>query len=169
MKYFSGFSLCNEERLFSDYLVNGDLVVSGFSYGAQKAFEYVYHAQERVDRLILLSPAFFQNQKASFIRTQLRYFEVGKEAYVKQFLLNAASPSSLDLASFLEVGSREELESLLTYRWDEEKIKKVLERGTVIEVFLGGKDRIIDAQEAFDFFGPLTTTYFIKDAGHILH
>ena len=169
MKYFSGFSLRKEERLFSEYLVEGDLVVSGFSYGAQKAFEYVYHAQERVDRLILLSPAFFQNQKASFIRTQLRYFEAGKEAYVEQFLLNAASPASLDLASFLEVGSREELESLLTYRWDEEKIKKVLERGTVIEVFLGGKDRIIDAQDAFDFFGPLTTTYFIKDAGHILH
>jgi pimeloyl-ACP methyl ester carboxylesterase len=168
MKYFNGFSLCNEETLFSEYLVKGDLVVSGFSYGAQKAFEYVSHTQKRVDRLILLSPAFFQNQKASFIRTQLRYFEAGREAYVKQFLLNAASPSSLDLASFLSEGSKEELEALLTYRWDAEKIKQVIGRGTVIEVFLGGKDKIIDAEKAFEFFAPLTTTYFIKNAGHIL-
>ena len=41
--------------------------VAGFSYGAQQAFEYVYHATERIDRLILLSPAFFQTQKPSFV------------------------------------------------------------------------------------------------------
>lgn len=168
MKYFNGFSLQNEKELFTSYLIKSDYCVAGFSYGAQQAFEYVYHATERIDRLILLSPAFFQTQKPSFARTQLRYFEAGQEAYVKQFLSNAAYPSSFNLSEYLKVGTKEELEALLGYEWDKEKIQEVLDRGITIEVFLGENDKIIDAQEAFDFFRPLTTTYFMKRVGHIL-
>jgi pimeloyl-ACP methyl ester carboxylesterase len=168
MKYFNGFSLQNEKELFTPYLINSDYCVAGFSYGAQQAFEYVYHANERIDRLILLSPAFFQTQKSSFIRTQLRYFEAGQEAYVKQFLANVSYPSSLDLSKYLKIGTKEELEALLSYTWDNEKIQEVLDRGTTIEVFFGQDDKIIDAQQAFDFFAPLTTTYFMKSVGHVL-
>ncbi|PHS39612.1 MAG: hypothetical protein COB07_06070 [Sulfurovum sp.] len=168
MKYFNGFSLQGEKKEFSSYLIESDYCVAGFSYGAQQALEYVYNSKVRIDRLILLSPAFFQTQKLSFIRTQLRYFEAGKEAYVKQFLSNAAYPSSTDLSDYLSLGTKEELEALLTYTWDKEKIKEILDRGTTIEVFLGKVDKIIDAQVAFDFFAPLTATYFIKDAGHLL-
>jgi pimeloyl-ACP methyl ester carboxylesterase len=168
MKYFNGFSLQNEEELFASYLVNSNYCVAGFSYGAQQAFEYAYHAKERIDRLILLSPAFFQTQKPSFTRTQLRYFEAGQEAYVKQFLANVTYPSSLDLSSYLKVGAKEELEALLSYTWDNKKIQEVLDRGITIEVFLGKDDKIIDAQKAFDFFAPLTTTYFMKSVGHVL-
>ena len=168
MLYFNGFSLQKEENVFDEYLIQSDLAVAGFSYGSEKAFEYVYHSKERIDRLILLSPAFFQTQKNSFIRTQLRYFEAGKESYVKQFLANVAYPSDLDLCNYLKVGNKEELESLLTYVWDEKKIQEVLDRGTTIEVFLGKEDKIIDAQAAFDFFSPLTTTYFMKSVGHLL-
>ncbi len=168
MKYFNGFSLQNEEGLFSEYLIQSELCVTGFSYGAQKAFEHVYESKERIDRLILLSPAFFQTQKPSFIRTQLRYFEAGKETYIKQFLANITDPLSLDLSNYLKVGSKEELEALLTYTWDKQKIQAVLDRGTTIEVFLGKDDKIIDAQAAFDFFELLVTIYFIKDVGHVL-
>lgn len=168
VQYFNGFSLQNEEKLFTEYLVSGDLYVTGFSYGAQQAFEYAYHAKERIDRLILLSPAFFQIQKPSFIRTQLRYFEAGQEAYVKQFLANATHPSNLDLSNYLEVGTREELETLLTYIWDKKKLQELLDRGTAIEIFLGNDDKIIDTQVAFEFFSPLATTYLIKGVGHML-
>jgi len=168
VRYFNGFSLQNEENFFSEYLIESDLCVAGFSYGAQQAFEYAYHSKERIDRLILLSPAFFQTQKPSFIRTQLRYFEAGQEAYVKQFIANVAYPSKIDLSSYLKVGTKEELEALLTYKWDTDKINEVLDRGTTIEVFLGKDDKIIDAQAAFELFSPLTTTYFIKDVGHLL-
>jgi len=168
MLYFNGFSLQNEEDIFEEYVIESDLNVAGFSYGAQKAFEYVYNSKERIDRLVLLSPAFFQTQKQSFVRTQLRYFEAGQEAYVKQFLANVTYPSNLDLSNYLKVGTKEELESLLTYKWDEKKIEEVLDRGTTIEVFLGKDDKIIDVQAAFDFFAPLTTTYFIKSVGHLL-
>jgi hypothetical protein len=168
VRYFNGFSLQNEEQFFSEYLIDGDLAVAGFSYGAQKAFESVYNSSERVERLILLSPAFFQTQKLSFTRTQLRYFQSGQEAYVKQFLENVSNPSSIDLSAHLKVGTDEELEALLTYQWDAEKIKEVIDGGTTIEVFLGSEDKIIDADAAFEFFADCTTTYFIKGVGHLL-
>lgn len=168
MLYFNGFSLQGEEELFTEYLIDSELCVSGFSFGAQKAFEYACHHTQRVDRLILFSPAFFQTEKKSFVRTQLRYFEAGEEAYVEQFLKNISSPSKTDLSSYLNTGTKEDLERLLTYIWDENKIKELLERGTVIEVFLGENDKIINVQEALDFFTPLTTTYYLKGAGHCL-
>ena len=169
LRYFNGFSLRGEERLFSPYLIESELCVAGFSYGAQQALEYVLHTKERVDRLILLSPAFFQTQKPSFIRALLRYFDAGKDAYVSQFLQNVVYPSSVDLSAYLRIGKKSELEALLGYVWEAEKIRAVQERGTVIEVFLGGRDRIIDAAAAHDFFAPLCVTYYIKEAGHLLH
>ncbi|AKF24898.1 hypothetical protein YH65_05465 [Sulfurovum lithotrophicum] len=168
MRYFNGFSLKGEEHFFDDWLPDSDLCVAGFSYGAQQALEYVYTASKRVDRLILLSPAFFQMQKSSFIRAQLRYFEADKSAYTTQFLQNAAYPSAVDLNSFLHTGTQEELEALLTYRWEKEKIEEILKRGTQIEVFLGSDDKIIDAEKAFAFFSDITTCYRLKGAGHLL-
>ena len=157
-----------EEGFFEEWLIKSEMCVAGFSYGAQQALEYVLQTDRRVDRLILLSPAFFQNQKPAFVRAQLRYFEADKDAYVSQFLKNVAYPSREDMTPFLKVGSSSALEALLGYVWDAEKIRTIQQRGTVIEVFLGGKDKIIDAKAALDFFAPLTTTYYIKDAGHLL-
>lgn len=168
MKYFNGFSLQNEEHFFKEYLVDGDYVVAGFSYGTQKAFEYVYNSTKRVDRLILLSPAFFQNQKSSFIRTQLRYFKSNQESYREQFLKNVASPSNVTLMDNLTDGIYEELEELLTYVWDREKILELKKRGVIIEVFLGGEDKIVSSKDSFDFFSEITTTYFFKNYGHLL-
>ncbi len=168
VKYFNGFSLEAEEDIFSEYCIQSDLSVVGFSYGAQKALEYAYQSDHRIDRLILLSPAFFQNQKQSFVRTQLRYFKSAQESYVKQFLENVSYPSIVDLTAYLSIGTSAELEALLTYKWDKEKIQKILNRGTTIEVFLGSEDKIINAKDAFEFFSPLATTYFIKGVGHLL-
>ena len=169
MRYFNGFSLQHEERFFDAFFIESEHCVSGFSYGAQQAFEYVYNSKKRIDRLILLSPAFFQTEKSSFLRTQLRYFEASNEAYVAQFLQNVAHPSSIDLSNYIDLANKKALESLLTYLWDEAKIREVLSRGTVIEVFLGENDKIIDSQKAFNFFTPLATTYFIKNTGHLLN
>jgi len=168
MKYFNGFSLEHEEVLFNDYLPETDYTVAGFSYGAQKAFDYVYESQTRVDRLILLSPAFFQTQKPSFVRTQLRYFEAGKDAYVKQFLENVSYPSKFSLDTYLNVGTEEDLKTLLSYTWDSSRFKEILSRGTKIEVFIGLEDKIINSNEAIDFFKDISTLYTIKKSGHLL-
>ena len=168
MKYFNGFSLQGEEIFFSKYIVESELCVVGFSYGAQKAFEEVYNSKERIDRLILLSPAFFQNKKPSFIRTQLRYFDLGQEDYVKNFLENVSYPSSIDLNKYLCLGSKKELEELLNYKWDISKLEELSKRGVSIEVFLGSSDKIIDTEVAKEFFSSICTTYFVKNVGHLL-
>lgn len=157
-----------EERFFASFLDKSDFTLAGFSYGAQVAFETVYQSQERVEKLILLSPAFFQTEKKSFVRAQLRYFDENRDVYLQHFLNNVAYPSKADLSSCLFAGKREDLEALLTYRWEEKKIIEVLERGTEIEVYLGGKDKIIQSDQAFSFFSELTATYLIKDGGHLL-
>lgn len=167
VNYFNGFSLLNEEELFSDLTIKSDYCVAGFSYGAQKAFEYVFESKKYIDRLILISPAFFQTQSSAFVRTQLRYFNADQESYVKTFLQNVAYPSHMNLSQYLHLGSHDELEALLTYKWDEDKIRQVLDRGVKIEVFLGAKDKIINAQDALAFFDPIVTTYFNKETGHI--
>ena len=168
MTYFHGFSLQSEEVLFKDYLSSSTHCVAGFSYGAQQALEYAYHSDQRIDKLILLSPAFFQDQKPSFVRTQLRYFKADKDAYIKQFLDNVTYPSKETLDNHLNVGNVDELEALLTYTWDADKIKTLLKRGVVIEVFFGTEDKIIDFTSALDFFKPLCTTYTLKNMGHLL-
>ena len=168
MKYFNGFSLRGEEELFSDFVSREDFTLVGFSYGAQLAFEEAYRSRKRVEKLILLSPAFFQTEKKSFVRLQLRFFEQDKDAYIHQFLANVAYPSEIDPTGYLDAGSSAELEALLTYRWEERKIIELLERGTQIEVYLGGRDKIIKSDDAFEFFSTLTVTYLIKDAGHLL-
>jgi pimeloyl-ACP methyl ester carboxylesterase len=168
MRYFNGFFLKNEEIFFQDYIIDSDYCVAGFSYGAQRAFEFVYNSPNRVDRLILLSPAFFQDHKKSFIRTQLRYYKSNSQAYIEEFIKNVIYPSNIELEGYLEMGKYKDLEALLLYYWDTQRILEVIDRGVTIEVFIGGKDKIVNPQKSFEFFSKLTTTYLIKDAGHLL-
>ncbi len=168
MKFFSGFSLANEDKLFKDYIINSDFSVVGFSYGAIKAFEYAYNTRDRVDRLILLSPAFFQNQPKNYARRQLRYFQNSPQEYTKQFLLNVAYPNNINLNQYLKEGSVDELKELLEYQWDKDRIKTLQEKGIIIEIFLGSDDKIIDTKSIFNFFSKIITTYMIKNTGHLL-
>lgn len=168
MVYFNGFALKEEEIFFKDKIPESDFCVAGFSYGAQRAFEYAYTSTKRIDRLILLSPAFFQNHKTSFIRTQLRYYKANEQAYTQQFLENVAYPSTTDLSNYLTKGSIDELEALLSYVWEREKILELIERGISIEIFMGAEDKIVDSKKSFEFFSELTTVYLFKEKGHLL-
>ncbi len=168
MIYFSGFSLSGENEIFQDFLVDTEFSVAGFSYGAIKAFEYALDNYRRVDRLTLLSPAFFQDKNEAFKRAQLRYFKLNRELYIKNFLENIAYPSKVDLTQYLDIGTYSQLESLLNYRWDIEKLKKLKSRGVIVEIFLGKSDKIIDSKKALNLFSKITTTYYINGRGHIL-
>jgi hypothetical protein len=166
--YFSGFCLKNEKELFCDYLVENDFTISGFSYGAIKAFEEALNCDNRVDLLQLFSPAFFQTQNDKFVRMQLMFFKKDSKSYCENFLRNIAYPSNIDVSKYLNEGTYEELQTLLTYKWDEEKLNKLLDKGTKIEVYLGESDKIIDSSKAYEFFKNFSTVYFIKNHGHIL-
>ena len=167
-KYFSGFCFFEESELFQDYIIQNDFTVSGFSYGAIKAFEEVLNSNNRVDKLQLFSPAFFQTQNEKFKRTQIMYFKKDANAYCQTFLSNVLSPLDLDISKYFKLGSIEELQELLYYEWSEEKLQKLVEKGVKIEVYLGGNDKIIDASKAQEFFKEFATVYYIKEKGHLL-
>ncbi len=167
-KYFSGFSLKGEEKLFEQYLIENDFTVSGFSYGAIKAFEYVLESEKRVDTLQLFSPAFFQTQDTKFKRMQLMYFKKDAKSYCENFLKNIAYPLDTDTNKYFIEGNIEELDTLLNYIWEEEKLQKIIDKGVRVEIYLGGKDKIIDSSAALEFFRKFGTVYFIKEKGHIL-
>ncbi len=167
-KYFSGFCFFEESELFQDYIIQNDFTVSGFSYGAIKAFEEVLNSNNRVDKLQLFSPAFFQTQNEKFKRTQIMYFKKDANAYCQTFLSNVLSTLDLDISKYFKLGSIEELQELLYYEWSEEKLQKLIEKGVKIEVYLGGNDKIIDASKAQEFFKEFATVYYIKEKGHLL-
>ena len=167
-KYFSGFCFTNESELFSEYLEANDFTVCGFSFGAIKAFEEALNSTKRVDKLQLFSPAFFQNYDDKFKRTQLMYFKKDANAYCQSFLENVIFPINLDTSKYFKLGTIKELEELLYYEWKEEKLQKLLDKGTIIEVYLGGVDKIIDASKAKEFFKNFATVYYIKEKGHLL-
>lgn len=167
-RYFSGFCFKNDSELFSEYLIQNDFTVSGFSYGAIKAFEEVLNSKQRVDKLQLFSPAFFQTQDKKYKRMQLMFFKKDSDSYCKNFLKNVVNPTNTNIDKYFSMGTYEELEELLNYEWSEEKLQELVNRGTKIEVYLGSEDKIIDPLKAKEFFLNYSTTYYIKKKGHIL-
>ncbi len=168
MRFFSGFSLKGEAALFEAYLRESDYTVTGFSRGAISALEYCLKTHVRIDRLQLLSPAYFMNRDDAFKASQLAYYHKNRRLYLREFLKNIAYPTKKDLSAYLVAEDEKALYELLYYQWDEKKLGMLKERGIVIEVYLGGKDKIIDAEAAMAFFKPYATCYFIKEGGHIL-
>lgn len=172
MTYFSGFGLRGEAPLFHSILApyaHNPYAVAGFSYGAQKALEYVYASSKRVDTLLLLSPAWFLDRDEAFINAQIDALKANKTAYFRAFLRQAVFPcASQRLASYFTGATERQLRELLAYTWPKKKLSALCERGVRVVVYLGGKDRIINAYGAHDFFKAFAESRLIKEAGHIL-
>lgn len=166
--FFSGFCFSNECELFLDYLEEGEFIISGFSYGAIKAFKTILSSDKRVDKLQLFSPAFFQNKDEKFKRMQLIYFEKNEEPYIKAFLGNVNFAFKKDVSKYYKKGTIEELEELLYFVWQKDDLQKLVDKGVKIEVFLGEKDKIINSLEAKEFFKEFATVYYFKEKGHLL-
>ncbi len=165
--YFSGFSLEGEKELFKEYIIENDFSVSGFSYGAQKAFEYTLKTDKRVDLLQLFSPAFFQDKDKKYKRMQLMFFKKNSSQYCDNFLTNCGFHK--DIASkYFHEGNFEELDELLHYIWDTNKLQQLIDKNIRIEIYLGSEDKIIDSKEALEFFKKFGEVYYIKNKGHIL-
>jgi len=165
MKYFSGFCLCEERELFKYYLENKDFVVAGFSKGAQDAVEYVLNTTNRIDKLQLISPAFFDYDER-IINLNIAAFKKDKNRYIKNFLTKAGiSEWRIENREFKICDcSVEDLEKLLRFDW--RKIEKI--KNIKIEVFLGENDKIINIKKAYEFFTKFADVYFIKKANHFL-
>ena len=170
MKFYSGFSLQNESCLFDTFIKKSDYNVCGFSYGAIKAFEYVKEqlaCGKRVDTLQLFCPAFFQTKSQSFKKLQLRSFDKNKNIYIDRFIDSCFSPHVRKTVEY-SVATYDGLEELLFFEWSLPELQNLVDIGIKIEVYLGGKDKIIDVDGARDFFKNVATLTYIKDANHFL-
>ncbi len=170
MKFYSGFALEKDDVFFEDLIQESPFFIYGFSYGAIKAYLHVKKAMEegkRVDRLVLFSPAFFQTKSEKFKRLQKMAYRKNKEQYLQNFLYSCFAPYTLKEIT-LKNSSLEELEELLEYKWDINGFQKLKNQGVAIEVYLGGKDNVIDVDGAYEFFTQIADVTYIKKANHFL-
>ena len=164
MRFYSGFCFWGEKELFKDYLEEG-FVVAGFSYGAQKALIDAVHTTKRVDKLQLLSPAFFP-KNPKFTKLQIDAYKKDKNSYIKKFIENVKYPKDIDIEKYLDKTELFELEEMFEFNWG--LIEYAKKKNIDIEVFIGEKDKIIDTKNAVQFFKNYAKVYFIKDVGHLL-
>jgi hypothetical protein len=170
MKFFSGFSLKNESHFFDEFLYDNDFSVAGFSYGAIKAFEYTQQELQkgrRIDTLQLFSPAFFQSKDKKFKRLQLMSYKRSSKDYLELFLQSSFAPHPIKEHQN-QKSTIDELHELLEYQWDAAKLQSLNKQGVNIEVYLGGEDKIIDANAAKELFLNVATVTYIKNANHFL-
>ena len=167
MQFYHGFALKGEAHFFKEQIDHGSYVVSGFSYGAIKAFQQVLSSKTRVDKLQLLSPAFFQNRSDKYRRLQMMGYKKNSALYIEKFLENCFLPYEQKEIT-LGKHSAQALEELLYFEWNITDLQKLLERGTEIEVYLGGDDKISDISAAYTFFLPFATVTLLKRTNHFL-
>jgi glycosyltransferase involved in cell wall biosynthesis len=171
MQFYSGFSFCDESSLFQEYLDTSDLSIAGFSYGAIAAF---LKAQEnlknniRVDKLQLFSPAFFQTKNEKFKKLQLMGYRRSSQNYLEEFRKLCYQPYKEKKILKTTPTKLEELEELLFFQWRAQDIQQLVDRGVNVEVYLGGRDHIIDVEAARVFFKERATLIYIKNANHML-
>ena len=122
---------------------------------------------ERVDRLVLLSPAFFQTRSEAFKKLQLRSFKKDPTNYVKNFLKSCFAPYEQQNVMIKEE-KIEDLQKLLYFEWSADELLWLKEQGVRVEVYLGGEDRIIDVEGAYEFFKDVADVTLFKEANHFL-
>ena len=101
--YFSGFCFSQERELFEEYLIKNDFTLCGFSFGAIKAFEEALSTNQRVDKIQLFSPAFFQNYDDKFKKKQPMYFKKDANLYSQSFLENVIFPKQIDISKYFKL------------------------------------------------------------------
>ena len=90
-----------------------------------------------------------------------------KDVYLERFIDSCFSPyQGKDVER--EESDISQLEELLNYEWNLEKLKELESRGVKIEVYLGEKDVVIDVLSAKAFFLQMSTVTYVKNANHFL-
>ena len=178
MKFFGGFGFKDDVQILTPilhdlgYLEGNPYNICGFSYGAQKAVDYAVDSLKngsRINCVILLSPAFFNDKSDDFVAQQLQNFAKNRTIYMKAFYKNIGV-SADDETYLREVETLDSriLEKCLRYKFKGADLEALSARGVEIVVLLGGVDKIINANVANEFFSKYGVVYFIKNANHLL-
>ncbi len=167
MRFYSGFLLRDEQEFFRPWLKERTVTLAGFSYGAILAFEEALRSKRRIDTLQLFSPAFFLDKSAAFKRLQLSAFQKDPAAYREAFLRSCFAPYAPQPVSLKDDGI-EDLRKLLYFAWPETELRSLTDRGIRIEVYLGERDAVIDAEAAREYFLSFATVHSFKKRNHFL-
>lgn len=179
LKFFGGFGFKDEVRIFEKilrdlgYFRANPYNICGFSYGAQKAVRFALESLKsnvRVNRVLLLSPAFFNDKDFAFKDAQIRAFAKNKALYMKAFYKNIGlkKGDEIYLREIEGLDSRI-LEQCLRYEFKGDDLVFLRSKGVEIVVILGQNDRIIDSLKANDFFAQYGIVYLLKNANHLLN
>ena len=172
MRFFGGFGFNDDPGLFSETLDSlglsncGAYDVLGFSFGAQKALSFALDSPLRINRLILLSAAFFNDRDSHFAPAQLALFRRGKMGYMRQFLKKIGYAPEME--DFLGKANERDLAELLAFRFSAEDLAALRARGVLVLAIFGAADKIINVAHAAAFFAPFGIVYTIKNANHLL-
>ncbi|RDU62438.1 pimelyl-ACP methyl ester esterase BioV [Helicobacter sp. MIT 14-3879] len=168
MRFFSGFGFENDYEIFSDILekYKGNYNIAGFSYGAQNALEFSLKNNTRINRLILLSPAFFNDIDDWFIHKQLGLFAKNSKVYMKYFLKNIGFENKF--INYLKTPDAKDLKLLLKYRFNSNSMYFLKSRGIKFDIYIGSNDKIINVNNACEFFARFGIVYLLKNANHLL-
>lgn len=165
MIFYSGFGFTDESKLF-DFLTPDQFTIAGFSMGAIKAYEEAFATQKRVENLVLISPAFFEIKDEKFKKLQLISYKKDRDRYLENFYKSCGLTA--DQGIYKNTTNYDDLEFLLNYKWDKNRLKKLSDQGTKITIYLGGKDSIIDSHKALEFFKDFGYVYFYKNHNHLI-
>lgn len=179
MKFFGGFGFKDEVRIFEKilrdlgYFSANPYNICGFSYGAQKAVRFALDSlknDRRINRVILLSPAFFNDKDFAFKDAQIRAFAKNKALYMKAFYKNIGLKKGDEIyLREIELLDSRILEQCLRYEFKGDDLIFLSSKGVEIVAILGQNDRIIDSLKANDFFSEFGIVYLIKNANHLLN
>ncbi|CCB79394.1 hypothetical protein HBZC1_04080 [Helicobacter bizzozeronii CIII-1] len=175
-RYFSGFGFQGEAWLFEWILKPCGLYdVAGFSYGAICALEYIYgqvKQGKRTQRLILIAPCMLAHKSQAFKNLQLKAYQQNPQAYMQAFFekigWNALLAQDPSLARYAHLGSLQDLQTLLNYHYDPQKLEFLCDQGVRLEVFIGLEDAIMDAKALCAFFRDYGCVWQFKGANHLL-
>ena len=160
MIYFSGFALQNESVLFKNIIPKDPFCVCGFSYGAIKALRYALKDLQRIERVILISPAFFNDKDERFKKTQLFFFKKDPQKYIKNFFKNCSL--KVDLYPFFKEPSFFELKELLYFNWQTKDLDYLRKKISILRFILDKMIKLSIPSKPFCFLKNLQLYFFIK-------
>ena len=170
MIFYSGFSLKDDVSFFEHLIDKSDYSISGFSYGSMMAFDLAYSKlkqAQRVDRVQLFSPLFFQQYDEKFKKLQLFGYKKDSKTYIENFIKQSFYPLKGGVVSH-DVHTYDQLRELLYFVWDEKKLKEICDSGVIIEVYVGSKDAIVDHEAVVSFFKNYADVTIFTRANHFL-
>jgi hypothetical protein len=161
--FFSGFCLHGEKELFENFLEETPFTWAGFSFGAQQLWEKLRHwSGGRIQKIILLSPAYFGSKPEKWVQLNLAGFQRNREKYIRNFLQKGGLP---DWKYLDPTCTYSQLEKGLNFQW--EPIPPILKK-VECHIYLGEADKIVDLEGAYSFFKKVGIVHLLKHHTHFL-